>query len=170
MSLTPIQELPDDSRVWCFGASRPLSGAETAHGLDGLAGFLGQWTAHEQALRAGFDLRYQRFVLVAVDEGRAGASGCSIDALTGYLRRLEMELGVTLLDATPVWYRDAEGRIQSCARDRFRQLAAEGVVDQDTIVFDLTVTRLHQVRDREWEVPAATSWHASLLAGRPAAH
>jgi len=48
-------------------------------------------------------------------------------------------------------------------RRDFRKMAARGEVDGGTIVFDLAVQRLGDVRTGGWELPAASSWHARLL-------
>ena len=36
-------------------------------------------------------------------------------------------------------------------------------MDGRTVVFDLTVDRLGELRDGRWELPAAASWHRQLL-------
>jgi hypothetical protein len=164
MSLVSFDSLPDESRLWCFAASRSPDAAATAHLLDRVSLFLEDWTAHRQALNAAFDWRYQRFLLVAVDERAAGASGCSIDSLVARLRELEAELNLTLLDAAPVWYRDSAGHVRTALRADFRRLARDGVVGPGTTVFDLAVARLGELRGGRWELPAADSWHARLLA------
>lgn len=132
-----------------------------------MAHFVEEWTAHRRELTAGFAWRDHRFLLVAVDESRASASGCSVDALTSELRELEGELGLELLDASPVWFRDAEGRVRSVSRDEFRKLAAEGRVGPETHVFDLAVTRLADLRSGRWELPASSSWHSRLIDSEP---
>ena len=170
MSLIAIDELPDTSRVWIFGADRPPDAEASAHLLEETRRFLEDWTAHRAHLAAGFDWRIHRFLHVAVDESATEASGCSIDALVGRLRELERELDLSLVDTSPVWFRDpARGGLVRCVgRDRFRELAEEGRVDGDTIVFDLTVDELAAVRAGRWELPAAESWQAALLPGETA--
>jgi hypothetical protein len=163
MSLVSFQTLPDDSRLWCFGASRPPAGAETARLLDAMHAFVGEWTAHSRNLKAGLDWRDQRFLLVAVDESETGASGCSIDALTRQLRDLESELAIDFLDSTPVWYRDATGHVRSCSRAAFRSAAERGEVGADTPVFDLTITRVRDYREGRFERAASASWQRTLL-------
>ena len=167
MSLIAIDDLPDTSRVWIFGADRPPNAEESAHLLDGTRRFLDDWTAHRAHLRAGFDWKLHRFLHVAVDESATETSGCSIDALVGRLRDFERELDLSLVDTSPVWFRDpARGGLVRCVdRDRFRELAREGRVDGDTIVFDLTVDRLGAVRAGRWQLPAAESWQSALLPG-----
>lgn len=165
MSLDGLEQLPAESRIWIFGAARLPEGSEAARLLDSTRTFLDEWTAHDRALRAGFDWRHHRFLVIAADESRASASGCSIDALLNHLAEMEAELELPLLDTSPVWYRypDREGAIRTVSRQEFRRLAAEGRVDASTMVFDLTVDRLGELRAGAWERPAGESWHASLL-------
>lgn len=165
MSPLPVDRLPDESRVWIWGAHRVPDADEAARLLDATRAFLEEWAAHGSPLRAGLDWRHHRFLLVAVDESRAAASGCSIDAVTDHLTSLERELGIDLLDTSPVWFRDPDraGLVRTVSRAAFRRLAEEGRVDGDTVVFDLTVDRLGDVRAGAWELPASESWHASLL-------
>ena len=163
MSLAPIDSLPPDARVWCYGSDRSPSGEAVEKLRSSMKSFLEAWTAHRAELRAGFAWLHDRFLVIAVDESRVGASGCSIDALAAEVRRLEETTGVSLLDASPIWFREAEGSIRRVDRDEFRRLAREGGVDAGTRVFDLTVARLGSVRDGSWEVEAGRSWHARLL-------
>lgn len=168
MGLTAFDALPDESRVWIFGADRPPSAEESTRLLDGTRRFLEGWAAHRSRLEAGFDWKRDRFLHVAVDESGTSASGCSIDALVGRLRELEGELDLSLVDTSPVWYRDpvGDGRIRCVERRSFRELAGTGAVDGTTTVFDLTVDRLGGVRAGRWELRAADSWHAALLPDR----
>jgi hypothetical protein len=157
-----VRDLPDDARVWIFGANRPLAAEEASRLDEKTARFLEGWAAHGEELAAAFDWRYDRFLIIALDERRAAASGCSIDALTGHVRQLESELGVDLVDGSPVWYRDDE-EIRFASRREFGELAASGDVSGQTVVFDLTVGRLGELRAGRWELPASSSWHGQLL-------
>lgn len=158
-----MEGLPDGARLWAFGAGRPLEGRDAALLEERMPPFLTEWTAHRQELQAAWDLREDRFLLVAVDETRTAASGCSIDALMRHLRRLEEALETSLLDSAPVWYRRPDGEVVSCARTEFRRRAAGGEVGEDTPVFDLTLSTLEEVRAGLLERPARATWHADLL-------
>jgi hypothetical protein len=157
-----VQDLPDDARLWVFGANRPLAGQEASRLNEQTARFLEGWAAHGEELAAAFDWRYDRFLIIALDERQAAASGCSIDALMGHVRKLESELGVDLVDGSPVWYRDGE-EIRRVSRREFGELAASGDVSGRTVVFDLTVGRLGELRAGRWELAANSSWHGQLL-------
>lgn len=163
MSLVDFEELPDSARLWVFGSDRSPSPTETAHLLGRMESFLEEWTAHDRRLRAGFDWREHRFLLIGLDEGHGAASGCSIDALHAQLRELEEELGTTMLDGGRVWLEDSRGRIRSLERSVFERAAEDGEVGPETPVYDLTVDRVSDVREGRWHRPAAESWHAELL-------
>lgn len=163
MSQVSFDDLPHAARVWCFAAEPEPGPRETAHMLDSMQRFVDQWTAHRQDLTAGVTWLHHRFLLVGLDERMTGASGCSIDALMGHLGKLEQEVGIRLTDASSVWYRDEDGRIQSVDREDFRRLAESGTVGPETPVFDLTASTLGSIRAGEFERPASLSWHARLL-------
>jgi hypothetical protein len=163
MSQVSFDDLPDDARVWCFAAQPDPGPRGTALLLDSMQRFVDRWTAHRQELIAGVTWLHHRFLVVGLDESRAGASGCSIDALMGQLAELERQVGVRLTDAAPVWFRGTDGRIEMATREEFRELAESGAVGPDTPVFDLTAPTLGSIRSGEFERPASTSWHARLL-------
>jgi hypothetical protein len=153
-----IASLPDEARAWVFAAERALGPDEAEKLLASVDAFLDGWQAHGSPLTCARDWRYDRFLIVAVDERTAPPSGCSIDALVRSLKSMEAELGLSLLDHTPVWFRDAGG-LHRVDRGAFKTLARAGSVGPDTIVFDNTLTRLGQLRLGEWERPARESWH-----------
>lgn len=155
-----LTDFPDASRLWVFGVDRPLKGDEEATLLGAVDAFLGDWRAHGTPLRAARDWRYGRFLIVSVDQRTEPPSGCSIDALVRVLKETGDFIGVTLVDNTPVWYRNPQGGVERSSRARFKQLAEAGEVSAETIVFDNSVTRLGDVRSGRWETRAGQSWHA----------
>ncbi len=163
MSLVSFESLPDQARLWCFGASQRLDDHQTQRLQDSMADFVSEWTAHRRDLRAGFTLLHGHFLLVAVDESAAGASGCSIDALMGRLRSLGTALDLDFLDSMPVWYRDPSGRIGTTSRAGFTDLGRSRKVSASTPVFDLTLTKLADLRAGRLEATAGDTWHRGLL-------
>lgn len=157
-----VRDLPDQARLWVFGADRPLGSDEAAQACEETERFLEVWAAHGAELAAACDWRYGRFLIIALDERQAAASGCSIDALMGHIRQLESDFGVELANGSPVWYRDGE-EIRVASRREFRELAMRGDVSGRTVVFDLTVQRLGELRSGGWERAASSSWHGRLL-------
>lgn len=162
MAIVPFESLPHDARVWIFASGRPLDADERGRLLEIVDAFLAQWKAHGAPLAAARDWRYERFLLIGVDESAAGASGCSIDAMVHQLGGLERALGVELLDHGPVLFRK-DDRIERLPRRLFADLARRGDVTPETIVFNNTVTRMADVREGRWETPAGSSWHGKAF-------
>jgi hypothetical protein len=162
MPLIEIQDLPDTSRVWVFGADHELDAGATDLLLREVDRFLSQWHAHGAPLTSARAWRYGRFLTIAVDQSTAGASGCSIDGLYRNLKALESRLGGSLVTSGLVFYRDGKGHVQAVDRDRFSALGAEGQIKADTRVFDPTVTTLGEWRAR-FELNAEDSWHSRLV-------
>jgi hypothetical protein len=167
MPLVPIQDLPDSSRTWVFGADRTLDSSKSEQLLAEVDRYLAQWKAHGAPLRSARDWKYGRFLTVAVDPTTVGASGCSIDGLFRALKSLEPQLGASLVTSGLVFYRDEKGEIQSVDRERFGSLSAQRRISADTPIFDPTVTTLGEWKAK-FENRAKDSWHAGLLQNQTA--
>ena len=83
--LTDFDTLPGTSRVWIYQANRSFSPEELTEIKAALDTFITEWTAHGQNLKAGYDIRYNRFIVLALDQSLNMASGCSIDALVHFI-------------------------------------------------------------------------------------
>lgn len=160
----PFDQLPATSRLWIFPFDRTLSEAEVMQLRAEVSAFLGQWTAHNEALRAGCDLRYGRFLMVATDEAAAKASGCSIDELYRRIRMLGETFGIGFMNNLTIQFRDTSGNIATTDRAAFAKLGESGNIRENTIVFDNSITSLGALE--KWEVPAKESWHMSLIGHR----
>jgi hypothetical protein len=141
-----------------FPAERSLTADEEAALLDKADQFLESWAAHGVPLRCGRDWRRGRFLLVAVDESSEPPSGCSIDAMTNLLKEVGQDLGIALADHGPVYFLDGD-EVKRVSRAEFQELADDGAVTLDTVVFDNTLTRLAEMEESGWEKPAGASWH-----------
>ncbi len=159
MPRVEIEQLPETSRVWIFGADRSLNDEQRERLLGTVDEFLGGWSAHGSKMEGARQLIENRFLIVAADPG-TNPSGCSIDRLFSTLQKLEGELAVSLLDSGRIYFRDASGTVQSVERPVFRALVTSGEVSASTPVFDTTIERLADLRSTQLERRAGESWHA----------
>lgn len=148
-------------RIWIYQADRELTEGEKEHILDKLSGFTSQWKAHGKALAAKAEIRYNRFVVIMVDDSVAPPTGCSIDKSVHLLKEIESELGITLFDRMQVAYRDNED-IKAVPRMEFERLVATGEVTDETVVFNNLVASYSEL-ETGWEVPLRESWHAKVF-------
>jgi len=156
-----FDNLPNTSRVWIYQANRSLSEVELEEISGKTKQFLDQWTAHGSNLKAGFEIKYKRFLVIALDEEEASASGCSIDASVHFIQGLEKEYNIDLLDKMNVSYKQGDFIAYKVLKD-FKKMAKQRAVSKNTIVFNNLVTNLAEYKDN-WEVPASESWHNRFL-------
>ena len=162
MPVLPFTDLPPSARVWMFGAAADIDDVDEQRVLATVDTFLKTWQAHGAALWCARDWRDGRFLAVAVDTSREGASGCSIDGLFRALKGIEGGIGTTLLDNALVYYRDPAGFVHAVSREDFTRLARGGHVDAETPVMNLSITDVASYRTA-FERPVRDSWHAALL-------
>ena len=157
MPRIPMEQLPDDARVWVFPISPPVTNDGSMLILHTVDAFLADWNAHGKPINGARELIDDTFLVIGIDR-EAETSGCSIDRLFGVFKQLERRLAISILDANRIFYRRGDGFIDAVTRTEFRQNG-----DPHTRVFDTTVDRLGEVRHRRFEKPAQESWHARLL-------
>jgi hypothetical protein len=151
----------EQSRVWIYQSDRELYDDEVKQLHEILNKFVSEWTAHNHQLKAKAEIRYNRFLILIVDENQAGASGCSIDKSVNFIKRLEQEFKINLLDRFNLAYREGE-KVLSAPRDEFEELLRSGKINSNTIVYNNLVQNLEQL-ETKWEVPFKDSWHNQLF-------
>ena len=160
--IAKFETLPNNSRIWIYQANRKLSEQEVALIQEKTTNFLEQWTAHGSDLEAGFELKYNRFIVIGLNQANASASGCSIDASVRFIQSLEKEFDIDLLDKMNVTYYSGEYIAHKSLAD-FRKMAKSKSVSGNTIVFNNLVNTKAEYLEN-WEVPAKESWHNRFLA------
>lgn len=147
--------------MWVYQSATELSNEQTQQIQQQLNTFAQGWTAHNHQLLAGAQVKYNRFLILVVDESQAGASGCSIDKSVNFMKQLEQQYGITLFDRFNLAYRNGEN-ILSAPRNEFEELIKAGVISQDTMVFNNLVQTLEELQTK-WEAPLKDSWHMQLF-------
>ena len=159
--LIPFEEMPKSSRIWIYQSDRKLSDEEQATADELLKNFVSEWAAHSTPLKASYQIKYNRFIILAVDQQYHAASGCSIDASVRIIQELEQKFGVDLLDKMNVTYKTGEFIAHKSLID-FKKMAKEKAVNANTIVFNNLVNTIGEFEEF-WEVPAAESWHSRFF-------
>ena len=154
-------ELSLESKVWIYQSNRAFTPEELERLNAILADFTASWTAHNQQLKASYEIKYQRFIVLIVDETLTGASGCSIDKSVHIIKAIEEEFNVNLFDRFQIaWKEDNE--IKTTGRSEFESLIQQQKVNAETIVFNNLVKNLSEFKN-VWEVPLKESWHAKVF-------
>jgi hypothetical protein len=159
--LVDFNTLPDSSRIWIYQASRTFKENELLEITGALDSFIQNWTAHGNDLNAGYEIRYNRFIVIALDQSSQSATGCSIDASVHFVQQLEKKYGVELLDKMNVSYKQGAFVAYKKLTD-FKTMAKQKAISKNTIVFNNLVATKGEYKEH-WEVPASESWHVRFL-------
>lgn len=156
----PFNSLSETSRVWIFQANRSFTDSEITEIQLLLEEYLNRWTSHGTPLRASFEFRYRRFIIIAADENQH-LGGCSIDDMIHFVQELEKKYQVDLLDKMNVSFKQGEFIVYKPLNE-FKNLVKQKSVSENTIVFNNLVTNIYEYQ-HDWEIPLQESWHNRFL-------
>lgn len=152
---------PENSRVWIYQADQNFDLDYIEVLLKKLATFAKEWTSHNNALHALAMLYYERFIVLMVDESKAGASGCSIDKSVHFIQSIEKEFNVQLFDRMNFAFK-IDNQVYSVPHTRFSELYQDGLINDETIVFNNLVNTKIDF-ETKWEVALGQSWHKQFV-------
>lgn len=148
-------------RIWIYQSNKELSQQEVLQLEDKLSAFTKQWAAHGKQLAGRAEVRFNRFIILFLNEAMEAASGCSIDSSVRFLKEIQNEFAIDLFDRMQIAYRKGD-QVEVVSRAEFEKRIANSEVNEDTIVFDNTVLNSADLASR-WEVPMKNSWHAKVF-------
>ncbi|MCL9808786.1 ABC transporter ATPase [Flavobacterium luminosum] len=157
----PFDTLPEHSRIWIYQSNRKFSDEEMSEIESSVKEFIEDWSAHGTGLEASFITKYNRFIIIAVNQEVHAASGCSIDASVQFIQALEKKYEVDLLDKMNVTFKNGEFIAHKSLID-FKKMAKDKAVTASTIVFNNLVNTIEEFNE-SWEVPASESWHSRFF-------
>ena len=156
-----FDELSLDSRVWVFQSNRLLTVDEQNSIDDQLKIFVEQWSTHGAQMHASHILLHNCFVVVAADEQKQAASGCSIDSFTGLFKKFGEQYNLSFFDRFSVAHKSNSEVVISALND-FKKLIRARIVTENTIVFNNLITTKEDLLNK-WELPLKESWQKRYL-------
>jgi chemotaxis regulatin CheY-phosphate phosphatase CheZ len=159
--VSDFKTLSKNSRIWIYQSNRSLTQQEKESIFKLIEDFLNNWKSHGVSLNSGFEIKYNRFIVIAQDQNTQIATGCSIDSMVHFIQKLEKQYNISLLDKLNVSYKQGDYIAYKSLKD-FKKMVKDGAVSKNTIVFNnLVQTKLEYTN--YWEVPAFESWHARFF-------
>jgi uncharacterized protein YbgA (DUF1722 family) len=153
-----FESLSGTSRIWVYQSSRELSENEVVEMSHKLERFIEEWTRHGDDLKGSFQIKYNHFIILAVDESFNQVSGCSIDASTHVFKNFEEEYQLELLNKLNTAFKYGE-HINVVSLGDFQKYVKESKIQPETTVFNNMVQTKKEL-DLSWEIPASESWHS----------
>lgn len=157
----PIFRLADHARVWIYQSNRPFSEREQIVLTSQINAFVQDWAAHGRDLLASGAVLFHQFIVLAVDEQQAGASGCSIDKSVNFIKELAAQYEVALFDRMTFAFLN-DSKVETANSSNFKRLFTEGSISHDTFVFDNLVSNVGDLKTK-WLKPLALSWHKRFV-------
>lgn len=158
---TEYKNLPNNSRVWIYQSNREFTDTEIEIISAKAEEFINSWTRHGDDLKGSFTIKYNQFLVLAVDESFNNVSGCSIDSSVRFVQQLENEFQVDLMNKMNVTFKDGDN-INLLKLADFQKFAKEQKITSETIVFNNMVDTKEDF-ENNWEIPANQSWHKRFL-------
>jgi hypothetical protein len=147
---------PDNARVWVFQANQPIADDLIAETQQRVSEFVENWTSHNRDLKSTGGILHNRFVVLVVDENRAGASGCSIDKAMHFVQALGRHLNVDFLDRNRYTIIDKD-ELKTVSAAELQQMHQAEQVSEATMVYDNLVSNKADFI-KKWVVPIGESW------------
>ena len=134
-------KIPDDARIWIYASEKSLTKNQERYILKFISHHIQNWEAHKLPLTAGVTILEHHFIIVALDESKNRATGCSIDTLQKTIQNLEKELSINLMNRLSVFCKIGN-EIQCVPSHKLGD-----VVKSDTLFFDLTIQKKSEIQN-----------------------
>jgi hypothetical protein len=152
----PFDQMPDYARVWVYQADHKLSSGDEQLVRDRMKSFCESWNTHGNLMPTSFELIESQILILAVDESKLGASGCSIDSSVRTLRELESILHINLTDQGKVSLRKPSGEMNVISALGVKSKVTSGEIDFETEVINPMI-RVKSDLQNLWQ-PVRNSW------------
>ena len=156
--MSVLEKMPKNSRVWIYQSNRQLSTNEVETIKSKGDIFIKNWTSHEKQMNATIEVEQDVFVIVALDESSAGASGCGIDKLVKFIQVIGSELKIDFFNRLRIAYLNNEGKVDFFNASSIDVLMEKGIINNDSIIFcNHQVGNLHEMQTI-WKQRIRESW------------
>ena len=159
--IVDFNKLPNNSRLWIYQSNRDFSDQELDEIRNLTESFLSNWQTHNQELEVSYEIKYNRFLILAVNESFNSPGGCSIDLSLRFINDLSKKINIDLLDRMSVNYKDKED-IKSLKLNELKELLNNKSINEETIIFNnLVKTKIDYIDN--WESNLKNSWLSQFL-------
>lgn len=156
----PFSQMPPHARIWIYQSDASFASSRESLAA-GLRALCEQWMVHGSPLHCSFELLHDHFIVLAADESRAGASGCSIDSSVRALKAIQQSLGIDFFKRTMVaaW---VDEHVQLIPRTEIARRILDKTLTPDTPTFNNLISSKGELAT-SWRIPIRESWVAALI-------
>lgn len=159
--LVSFNEICDSSRIWIFQSDLKIENNKIELIKNELEKFLVQWSSHDKELKSSYEIKYNLFIIIAVDGSVNNATGCSVDSLTNFILKIQEDNNINFFNRLSIAY-NKENEIKLNNLSNIKDMIKDKKFSPETIVYNnLVKTKKEYIND--WKVPAKKSWHKNLF-------
>ena len=159
--IVDFNTLPSDSKLWIYQSNREFTSVELEEIKTLTESFLNNWQAHNEELEVSYQIKYNRFLILAVNESFNSPGGCSIDLSIRFIKDLSKKINIDLLNRMNVSYRDNQ-EIKCLKLNDFKDLLNSKSINGGTIIFNnLVKTKIDYLNN--WETNIKNSWLSQFI-------
>ena len=145
-----------DTKTIIFPASRSINHEEKLDIFMKIKDFLTSWKAHGNPLQFNVCIEYEQFIIIRVDENIEPASGCSLDALNNFIRKIEQKYQLGLFNRMKALFLENNTLKTLKLRD-FRAALKNKELRSDILVFDFSSNNEEEFSKR-FLLPLKENW------------
>ena len=153
--------LPSNSKIWIYQADRHLNHTDIELIKKEAEVFLNNWTSHNNEIESSYEIRYNRFLIIGLNENINSPSGCSIDKSIKFIKSLQSVLGVIFLNRLNVAYK-VKNDIKIISLSNFESMIREKKLLKNSIVYN-NMINTKELYEKNWETTIEKSWHKKFL-------
>ena len=146
----------DNSRVWVYQSSRPLSEKEELEINEQLYQFYAQWQAHGAPVKGLAKLLFRRFIVLMADERNVSVSGCSTDSSVRVIKSIEKQYEVNLFDRLSITFL-VKDQPEVLPMGQVQYAIDKGYINGETLLFNNLVATKGDMLNN-WLQPLQYSW------------
>lgn len=156
-----FNNIPNWCKIWIFPSSRKFYEQEIAGLKEQVENFLKQLSEENDDIDCAYDLKYDRFIVITVDDTDQLLSSKAHNSIATFALELEQQYNVTLLDKINVCYKQGEF-VQYKDLIEFKKMMKNKGVSAKTTVFDNMITTKEEL-ETNWEINILDSWLGRFL-------
>jgi hypothetical protein len=159
------KDFDDNSRVWIYQADRFFSKKEQKEVAEKVEKFAGLWNSHGSQVKSYAHLFFDHFIIMMADESQVKVGGCSTDSSFRFIKKIEKDYDVKLLDRQTLAF-IVDEKIKLIPLEDINYSIENEIITPETLYFNNTILVKKQLLS-SWIIPVKDSWLAKRI---PSSH
>lgn len=155
------EDFNDNSRVWVYQSNRAFDISEALKIEELLENFCKEWNSHGSGVKGYANLFFGHFIIIMADETEVKIGGCSTDSSIRFIKNLQQDFNVELLDRQMLAFIVKENII-SIPLSKVNDSIEKEIITPDTLYFNNTILTKKDLLGN-WIISVKDSWLANRM-------